>query len=136
LRRFCQLGLVLTLLGLLPAVPVGRAEAKVGKSVVVGGIRPCSGLPPRMVKNLPDYVAGTVFVLKGRMIRTKQGGLSFPKQVVTRQTVGVNATYRFALFPGHYVLTAHLPHSNVRPFVQITVREGITTHADVPNMCR
>jgi hypothetical protein len=61
--------------------------------------------------------------------------LIFPKHVVAKETVRANTMYHFALFPGQYVLTARLPHSDVRPFVQIVVREGITVHSDITNMC-
>jgi hypothetical protein len=60
----------------------------------------------------------------------------FPSHAVAKETARVNSMYRFALGPGHYVLAARFPHSNVRPFVQITVEAGKTIHADIPNMCK
>jgi hypothetical protein len=121
----------------------GRESAvspKIGRSLVVGGIEPCSGLPPRMVHGLPRFAAGTVVVLQGRErwghLPHGPRRLILPKHVVAEQTVKVNRTYRFALFPGYYVLTARLPHSTERPFTQIVVKEGVTTHANIPNMCK
>jgi hypothetical protein len=136
MRRSYRSVIVLALLGLLAGSLSTPVQAKVGKSLVVGGIEPCSGLPPSMVKNLPRYAAGTVVVLAGRITRSRRGGFSLPRRVVARETVKVNTRYRFALFPGHYVLIARMPHANVRPFVEITVREGMTVRADIPNMCK
>jgi hypothetical protein len=84
-------------------------------------------------------VAGTVFVLEGHVTwgRWRLGfrPLNFPRHVVAKETVRANTMYRFVLFPGQYVLTARLPNSDVNPFVQIEVKEGIAVHADIPNMC-
>jgi hypothetical protein len=92
-----------------------------------------------MVHGLPHYAAGTVTVLRGQARWGKWNHgvrhLILPREVVARATVGVNKMYRFALVPGHYVLVAHLPHGNVRPYTQILVKEGVTLHADIPNMC-
>ncbi len=116
------------------------AEAKVGKVIVTGGIVPCSGLPPSMVHGLPRYAAGTVAVLQGKLRWEKWSNgvrhLIFPRHVVAKATVKVNQKYRFLLGPGPYVLTARLPRSNVRPFVQIDVPEGKDMHVNIPNMCK
>ena len=110
-----------------PPIPV---EAKAEKSFIVGGIAPCTGLPSGQFKNpkLPRWAAGTVFVFQGPMRRTREGGLSLPQHMVAKQTVRVNATYRIAVFPGHYLLVARLPHSNVQPFVRVRVRWGGRSH--------
>lgn len=133
--------LILIVLGAHPtfATPWNQPQGKQGRSLVLGGIQPCSGLPPQRVRARPRYAAGTVSVLAGRLSwgpwRHGTRALIYPRHIVAQQTVRVNAMYRFALLPGHYVLTARLPHANVRPFVQIVVREGTTVHADIPNMC-
>lgn len=131
--------LVAPIVSVILALSTTPADAKVGRVVVTGGIRPCSGLPPRMGRGLPRYAAGTVLVLRGRLAwRKDRRGirtLILPHHVVARETVKVNHLYRFALPPGSYVLTARLPHADERPFVQIRVKEGVDIHADIPNMC-
>lgn len=136
--RARSIGLVLAVVCVVALGPGRVTEARVGKSFVVGDIMPCTGLFPGASKNLklPRYAAGTVFVLKGPMRRTPEGGWSLPKHVVAKQTVRVNATYRFAVFPGHYVLAARLAHSNAEGFLHVTVREGVTVHAVIPNSCK
>jgi len=107
-------------------------------AVVTGGIIPCTGIP---IPNGPHYAAGTVTVLKGQVTwqSTGQGNLVnvFPTRVLTRERVATNATYRFVLEPGQYVLEAQFPPpSNVLPYTVVTVSAGDKLSVDIPNMCR
>jgi hypothetical protein len=80
-----------------------------GRGAVVGGINPCFGIPP--TPGGPTYVAGTVTVLRGQVTWKPTGPGSsvpvLPTAQVTEQTLATNATYRFLLDPGSYVLEAH-----------------------------
>jgi hypothetical protein len=103
--------------------------------VVTGGIIPCSALP---LQSGPHYAAGTVTILKGQVRGTAAGasGPAFPETVVAAHRVAVNATYRFTLKPGRYVLQANFPPpGNEEPRVDITVRAGQTLRQDIPNVC-
>ena len=109
-----------------------------GTGVVAGGIIPCAGIP---IPNGPHYAAGTVTVLNGHVTwqSTGQGNLVnvFPTRVVAQERVATNATYRFVLEPGEYVLEAQFPPpSNVLPYTAVTVRVGDHLSVDVPNMCK
>jgi len=116
----------------------GTPNPPPNEGLVVGGIIPCAALgPPTGVQ----YAAGTVTVLEGVLTwRTTGPGTSvvvFPQTVAARQTVLTNASYRFALAPGDYVLQAQFPPpANVTPFVSVTVRAGTTEQVDIPNMCK
>ena len=134
-----RVGLVVaSVLAILAIAMPAHAMANQGRGVIVGGIAPCTGLPPSMVKNLPRFAAGTVYVYRGRIghFHTSEHLLHLLARSVVRQTVQRNHTYRFVLPPGPYVLVAHYPNGNVRPFVQATVRSGATAHVDIPNMCK
>jgi hypothetical protein len=100
-----------------------------GKAVVTGGIIPCSGLPD---PNGPRYSAGTVSVLKGQVgwNSTGQGNLRevLPTEVVARQRVGPNETYRFVLEPGRYVIQSGV-------YASVTLQPGDDVYVDVPNLC-
>ena len=129
----------LTTLAALAAACSPFSSAPTGMAVVTGGIVPCSGLPPNLVPNLPKYSAGTVTVLRGKpYIRGNLGYL--PTEVVTRQQVGQNQTYRFTLRPGDYVLQAKFPpvngvQPNIEPDTALTLRAGQTLNRDIPNEC-
>lgn len=109
-------------------------ERPSGQGLVTGGIKPCQAI---VNPNAPRYAAGTVTVLKGRITYPAGSGpLVFPTSIVATQTVGVNETYLLALDPGDYVLRARFPApANAMPFAQVTVKAGIATPVDIPNMC-
>ena len=123
-----------TVLGLaLVAVLIGCTSPSPTTGVLIGGIMPCEGVP---VAYGPTYAAGVVTVLEGQIQQTNAGP-HLPTAVVTQEHVAVNATYRFTLKPGHYVLQATFsPPANVEPFVEATVTAGETTKADIPNVCK
>jgi hypothetical protein len=105
--------------------------------VVSGGIIPCQGI---VISNGPQYAAGTVTVLKGQVTwkSTVEGNYVgvFPTGVVDQLSVAPNATYRFALEPGRYVLEARFPSpSNAAPYIDITVQPGDDVWVDIPNEC-
>ena len=89
-----------------PSGPCGTRDRRGG---VVGGIDPCFGIPPSPSE--PTYVAGTVTVYRGRVTWKPDRPGSFvavlPSARVAEQTVATNATYRFVLEAGSYVLQAH-----------------------------
>jgi len=131
---------VLAIALLLAAVGCGGTGSRTtnDSAVITGGVIPCAGMP---VPNGPHYAAGTVTVLRGQLSRQRTGyGVSatvFPKTVVAQQTIATDATYRFAVQPGHYVLDAHFaPPANVVPFVSTTVYAGEVVRLDIPNMCK
>lgn len=101
--------------------------------VITGGIIGCS--PPMAAANYtPHYVAGTVTVFKGQVTTT--GGV--PTTAVAQESVGMNATYRFVLDPGQYVLQAQLSSpSDVAIYTSATsatVRSGDDLRVDIPNI--
>jgi hypothetical protein len=105
--------------------------------VVSGGIIPCQGLE---IPNGSQYAAGTVTVLKGQVTwKSASGGnyvAIFPTSVVGQESVAANATYRFALEPGRYVMEARFPQpSNAAPYIDITVQPGDDIWVDIPNQC-
>jgi hypothetical protein len=114
-----------------------RIHADRVHTVVTGGIRPCVGMRIGPVHR--QFVAGTVLVLEGHITWKNLGHgyrtMIFPRSIVARETVLGNTMYRFTLAPGRYVLTARLTRSNVRPFVQIIVKQQAAIRADIPNMC-
>ena len=115
----------------------GTSGVPNGKGVVTGGIMPCEGI---VIPNGPHYAAGAVTVLKGQVTWKSTGqGTSvavFPTTVVAQESVAMNATYRFALEPGQYVLEAQFPPpSNALPFTGVTLRAGDNLSVDIPNMC-
>ncbi len=118
--------------------PDTPASVPSGMGAVIGGIDPCSGLP---IVGGPRYAAGTVTVLKGTVSWEPTGpGTSaavFPATVAASQSLAENATYRFVLAPGTYVLRAGFPPpANVEPYATVTVLAGRTLHVDIPNMCK
>jgi hypothetical protein len=113
------------------------AHVPSGKAIVTGGIDPCEGI---LIPGGPRYAAGSVTVLRGRVtwkrIDRNSFATAFPTHVVAKVSVARNATYRFVLAPGHYVLRARFPPpSNVYPFVQVALKSGEAVHIDIPNMC-
>jgi hypothetical protein len=107
--------------------------ASTSAGVITGGIIPCEGLP---VPNGPHYAAGVVTVFKGH-VTLQDNSFVFPREVVAHQTVQVNATYRFELPAGHYVLQARFPPpANVVPFKEVTLSAGETQYVDIPNVCK
>ena len=120
---------VLTLLSCQTPSVVSVTPAPNGKGVITGGIIPCEGIP---IPSGPRYAAGTVTVFKGHIAST--GVL--PTTAVAQESVAVNATYRFVLDPGQYVLQAQFPPpANVLPFASVTLRAGDNLGVDIPNMC-
>jgi hypothetical protein len=100
-----------------------------GNGVVTGVIILCGGVPT------PD---GTVAVLKGQVTAgLGSSGPVFPTTVVAQERVATNATYRFVLKPGDYVLHAQFPSpANVIPFTNITLRAGDNLSVDIPTVCK
>ncbi len=100
-----------------------------GNGVITGGITGCS---PRMANYTPHYVAGTVTVFKGQVTTT---GV-VPTTAVAQESVGMNATYRFVVDPGQYVLQAQLSSpSDVAIYtsaISVTVRSGDDLRVDIP----
>ena len=59
-----------------------------------------------------------------------------PTNAVTQESIATNATYRFALEPGQYVLEAWLPPpANYDPYIEITVQPGADLWVDIPDQC-
>ena len=114
-----------------------RPAAAAGLGTVVGRIDACDALGVAK----PSYVGGTVLALRGS-IRTvwegrTHGRLVLPTDVVARQRVPVGGQFHFHLLPGHYVID--LPHyagGNAGPSLMVTVRKGVTVHANLPDLCR
>lgn len=105
--------------------------------VVFGGIQACSGLPPSVAADQPQYAAGTVTALRGTPIFHPGGYAELPTVVAGQETVPQNALYRFELAPGTYVLVATFPpRSDVKLLTMVTVQPGLTVEADIPNPCR
>ena len=129
---------VLVLLAILFLFACDSSVPPAGMGTVVGGIIPCQGI---IDPHGPRYAAGIVEVLRGQIAwqPTSPPGTSvqvFPTDVVSQQTVSVNAQFRFVLPAGHYVLRADFPPpSNVRPFAEITLTSGAAISQDIPNMC-
>jgi hypothetical protein len=102
---------------------------------VIGGISRCDALGI----SGPRYVPGTLTVLKGEVRWQPSGPGSsqavFPEGLVTREEVGATGMYRLQLRPGTYVLRAAYVTGNVEPWVRVVVQPGVTTRADIPNMC-
>jgi hypothetical protein len=118
--------------------PSAHAVLLGGLGLVVGGVEPCSGLPP-----LPgeQFAAATVSVLEGTVTRQSTGPgswtLVLPSVVSAQESVARNALYRFSLAPGDYVLVAHFPPpANVVPVVSVTVTAGTTATVNIPNSCK
>jgi hypothetical protein len=105
--------------------------------VVSGGIIPCQGI---VIPDGPEYAAGTVTVLEGRVTWSSVSEANyiaiFPTRVIGQETIAANSTYRFALEPGQYVLEARFtPPSNAAPYIDITVQPGDDIWVDIPNQC-
>lgn len=120
---------------------VGSAEAVLrlsGNGVVVGGLKPCYGLP---VSNGPRYAAGTVTVLQGHVAwgvsGTTQQVATLPHTAVARDELGPNGIYLFLLSAGDYVLAGQYrgDSTSATPWVETSVSPGSIDHVDVPNMC-
>ena len=107
-----------------------------GKGAIVGGIAPCQGV---VVSGGPQFAAGTVTVLRGRVRwQDEGGGLSqavFPAAVAGVETIATNELFHFDLEPGAYVVRARYPTGNAMPFISVTVTSGVTTRDDIPNEC-
>jgi hypothetical protein len=105
-----------------------------GYGVVVGGIDPCVGPPPRTP---PRYAWGTVVVLQGSV--TEQSGAgALPKEMVMVASAAVaeGGEYRFTLLPGPYVLVAHYEQwRSGWPWASVSVMAGQTTLRDIPSPC-
>jgi hypothetical protein len=126
-----------------PFQPI-HVELVAGEGTVVGGIAPCFGIPPS--PGGPTYVAGTVTVFRGQVRWKPDGPGSFlavlPTARVAEQSVATNATYRFVLDAGSYVLQAHFAGARfaspnaVVPFIGVTVSAGRVTAQSIPNECK
>jgi hypothetical protein len=122
----------------------GHVERATGEGSVVGGIDPCFGIPPSPSE--PTYVAGTVTVYRGRVTWKPDRPGSFvavlPSARVAEQTVATNATYRFVLEAGSYVLQAHYAGARfaspnaVVPFIGVMVSPGRVSAQSIPNECK
>lgn len=129
------IALVVAVLMLLSGEAFGSIATN---GVVTGGIIPCAAIPN---PNDPHYAAGTVTVLKGRVAwkSTAQGDYLqdvLPTSVVAQESIATNATYRFALEPGQYVLQARFPpRADYGPYIEITVQPGDDLWVDIPNRC-
>ncbi len=129
------IALVAAVLMLLSAEAFGPLAMN---GVVTGGIIPCAAIPN---PSGPHYASGTVTVLKGRVAlkSTAQGDYIqdvLPTNVVTQESIATNATYRFALEPGQYVLEARFPPpANYDPYIEITVQPGADLWVDIPDQC-
>ncbi len=109
--------------------PGVASPAATAQGVVSGGVIPCAGI---IEPGGPHYAAATVVVLRGPL----NGDGSLPTTAVTKQTVGVNTSYRFVLDPGEYVLVAHFaPPANVLPRIGVTLTAGESLAVDIPNEC-
>ena len=87
---------------------------------VVGGIYPCSAVPPS-ISVPPKRVAGTVDVF------TPGSSAAFAEG-----SVAAGGTYSFNLPPGRYVLVAHWAGSNVSPpMVNVIVVSGEAIRQDL-----
>lgn len=107
------------------------------RAVVIGGIDRCDAIGTKVG---PRYMAGTVTVLRGPVMRPRKNHGDFtntlPRDVVAKQTVATNGTYRFVLAPGRYVLIAHFPPpANYAPLTQIRIEAGAWARVDIPNEC-
>ena len=106
-----------------------------GKAIVAGGIIPCSALPNPTLRH---YAAGVVTVLKGQVTwkSAPQGNLQdvLPTTVIGEQRVGINATYRFVLEPGRYVVKA-AKSSDFGAYTSVVLQPGDDLHIDIPNVC-
>lgn len=116
----CVIGVALLLSGCQPggeASPVASPTA--GYAVIVGGIEPCSGLPPPtpMV-----FAAGTVIVMGG--------GTEVASTHVTK-----GSQYRFTLLPGAYVLFGQDDRGGPQSWVDVTLKVGQVVHQDIPDRC-
>jgi len=106
------------------------------EGVITGGLAPCEGTP---IPHGPRYAAGTVDVLEAQLTErtTSQGVSAFFHRKVATQTVALNGTYRFDLYPGAYVIEGHYASGTTpTPVVFVTVTAGITAHVDLPNLCK
>lgn len=132
-----------TACGSASPAPVPQQQLPSGKGAVVGGIYPCFGIPP--TPGGPTYVAGTVRVLRGQVtwkpIAPGESAAVLPTTQVAELTLATNATYRFVLEPGSYVLQGHYAGTDyeapntVTPFVAVTVTAGATSAVSIPNQC-
>ena len=109
--------------------PGVASPAATEQGVITGGVVPCAGI---VQPTGPHYAAATVVVLRGPV----NADGSLPASVVAQQTVGVNASYRFVLDPGQYVLVAHFPPpANILPRIGVTLTPGESLEVDIPNEC-
>lgn len=91
-------------------------------------------------------MAGTVAVFRGHVTwkPTEPGNwvAVLPTARVAEQRVATNATYRFVLDPGSYVLQAHYAGARfasadaIVPFIAVTVRGGAVVPVSIPNECK
>jgi len=108
--------------------PTASIAIPSGDGVVVGGISVCAAVLPTHIR-LPDYVAGTVIVLRGTAalvpVSSNKVKLVLPRVQVTTQMVKRHQEFRFSLPPGHYVLAVGpLRTSYFYGWVNVTVAVG------------
>lgn len=124
------------------AVGCGRASAPIHTetqqvATITGGVLPCYGVP---IANGPRYVAATITVFQGRVSWQDAGPSTrrdvLPTTVVAQQVVAENATYRFTLPPGDYVLQGRFLSLDLAPSIGTTGQAGQVLHVDIPNSCK
>jgi hypothetical protein len=65
------------------------------------------------------------------------GKVVLPTDVVARQRVPAGGYFHFSLTPGHYVIDLpHYARGNAGPSLAVTVRQAVTVHANLPDLCR
>lgn len=95
----------------------------------------CGGTSPQVSRTSPGLVTGIAAMCSGpaglppHLVETKmlQG-----KRVVAHQALFGNRPFRLLVPPGKYIVTSD--QSYAVP-VQVTVRSGMATHADVNSAC-
>lgn len=133
-----QIFLALMLVVNMAATGCGSTAMRTsGNGVIVGGIRPCAALETR---GGPRYSAGTVQVLQGKTswldIGPGQKTVVLPSKMLAEAVIAQDASYRFELPAGLYVLKAdYSPPTVVHPFVNVEVKAGTLLQQDIPNMC-
>lgn len=106
-------------------------------ATVVGRIDACQGII--RIGEHPAFTAGSVVVLRGTVTRKNAGHGIYesllPKHVVERAQVKKASYFHFVLRPGNYVIEGHPLDVHLLPFVQVSLKRGTVTKANVPNEC-
>jgi hypothetical protein len=118
------------------------AGAAAGAGIVTGHLAACFGIAPTNGRRITP---GTVVALRGQITwkPTAPGTwmLVYPKgPAVASQHISNNydQTFRFALPPGHYVITGRYGNGpgSVTTFREVTVTAGANLRVDLPNVCK